>query len=147
MGGRLFDLRGDGSTVQIIAKPASLPPKPLLEGVARDIQHLFDPAPLSDPRLVQREGGEVVLESGDARRLLEWSFDAEGESGVPGRSAEIARGRIVREVTYGEPRAFPGFEHPAPTRIRLWNHQWRYRLDIELLDARPTIPRESGAGS
>ena len=134
MGGKLFDFLKRGAERRVLIQPDGMPENPLLLGVIGDLEHLFDPElPAAAVAGWSVDGRPRLVFQAD-HRVQEYVLDAEGariES-----SLEAVEGQVVRRASYADYRRFAGFERELPARIQLENLEWRYRLEIELLELR-----------
>jgi hypothetical protein len=124
MGIALFHLAGDAEGARIVSAPEGFPTRPLLEGVAGDIVHVFG---TKRPERVLETAAAKVLDCGGGRFE---EYELTGDGGLLVRSREILGGRVVRLVEYGAPSG----KGALPQETRVTNYRWRYRLNVRLLN-------------
>lgn len=138
MGGKVFDLVSREGRLEILTKPEGMPDRPLLDGVMKDISHLYDAMVDNEayPALKEDNAMSLIVRQKDGR-FTEYIFSSDNERCV--RSMEVSDGKIVRKAEYVDYRLFPGWDRPLPSRVILSNLHWRYEMKIEMLkiDAGP----------
>lgn len=132
MGGKLFEFKRNKKEFQIIKQPNYVSQNPVLSGPMKDILHLYD-FNTGEPSLVKTDDDKTCLlfRYGE-NRFSEYFFKDDGKELVS--SLEVASGKITREAKYYEYQQPPGFSKNIAKHIILQNHQWRYTLDIRLLE-------------
>jgi hypothetical protein len=131
MGVKVFEFRREAGRGEILRKPDSLPPRPLIDGVIEDLWHLYRAAGQTG-EWVRRPGIVGAVERESADTLSEYQFDEAG--GRLAHSWRVERGRVVSVFEYADWKTFPGWEAAAlPARIEIRNRRWRYRMTIRLL--------------
>src|SRR5690606_18883810 len=107
-------------------------------GIVRDLLHLFKARKVTDATLVAKTANERTFQFKNDSGTIE-EFTILKTSGVS-RSLEAQEGRIVREVTYEQPKIIQGWKRKLPTKIKLRNYLYDYRLEISLVEFSPKLP-------
>lgn len=131
LGGKIFDLLKRGEVREVVFKPPMMPVDPLMEGVFADIDLIFSAIDGEDSYLGQRDGYAFTLVNASGGTTKEFFFKA--PDGPPSKVIEIEGGRIVREISYGAYKNYPGFAEQLPSFVRVKNNCWQYEMKIELL--------------
>jgi hypothetical protein len=132
MGGQFIDLLAAGDSVDILANPTSLPEKPILQGVAEDIEQLFYYYNIrnliysdSDSTIVkvainrQKDGQLVYLINRNNNKILNLNYFFEN--------------KLIRSAKFLEYEKQDGWDREIPSYIKMTNHRWHYSLEINLL--------------
>ena len=138
MGGLFLDILYRNEEVLILSNPAGLPEKALREGVARDILHLFNSHSTPQGFLFAVDDSLIGLSQYPAENVrVEFLFSAS-----PLRlqqSQSFYKNKMIRQVTYHNYRLMEGWQKALPTKIMVRNHNWHYRLEIDLLQITTSI--------
>lgn len=138
IGGLFLDILYQNEEVQILANPAGLPEKVLSDGVVQDILHLYNFRDIPRGFLFAAEDSLMGFShSPDGNNRVEFLFSTSPLRLL--QSQHFYRNKMTRQVTYHDYRLLEGWQKMLPTKIMVHNHAWRYRLDIDLLQIRPSI--------
>ena len=132
MGGQFIDLLATGDSVSILANPANLPEKPILQGVAEDIKQLFyyhDIRDLDDSDLDSSYVKISIITSEDDQLIYLININNKEIYSLNYFSGN----KLIRSVEFLEYKKQDGWDREIPSYIKLTNLQWHYSLKINLL--------------
>ena len=131
LGGKVFDLMEKGEVGTVIFKPENMSLKPLRDGVIGDIELIFCAVGAEESYIGERDAYALSLISTSGGAKKEFLFLT--PDGLPEKSVEVYEEKLIREVTYGGYKLYPGWNRVLPSLITVRNRRWHYELRVELL--------------
>jgi hypothetical protein len=138
-GAPIFEIQKNMKGIVVVRKPAQLPEIVMREGVVGDLLHIYEDYPESSWRLVAKTDSHRTFQTTDAdKQISEFTFNKDGQLV---NSTRVVDGKIVTKITYSEPKILlPKTFTPMPSQIVVENHQFKYRMDITVIEASPKLP-------
>ena len=141
MGGKIFDLAFADGRAEVLKKPEPMPIRPVAEGVIGDILHIFlQPDVDQTFQIKVEEGKSFLVTLKEKADKAEYHYSAGDELYL---SKYSSKERIVSEASYMYYKIFPGWSRPLPSRIKVINHRWNYRMDITLIKISEGVKQKS----
>jgi hypothetical protein len=140
MGGKIFDLAFAEGTAEIFKKPENMPIRPVVEGVIGDIRHIYLQPDVEEAFQTKGEEGKsflIILRN--TAEQTEYHYSVEKELY---HSKHVSENTVVREASHMDYKTFPGWDRPLPSRIRVVNHRWNYRMEVTLIKISEGIKRQ-----
>lgn len=136
-GGPIFEMVHSNGNGRVLSKPKYMPEIYLLDGVMKDLLHLYtNKNPIA---------GEVIERDKDITRFLfprGYGFIQEylvNKSGALFSSQTVLRSKLVRTVRYGQHQDVKG--KLIPFDIFLENYNVRYMMSIKTLEVSNDLPK------
>ena len=140
MGGKVFDLAFADGTAEILKKPENMPTRPIIEGVIGDIKHIYLQPDFEEAFQIKGENRKsffIILR--DTKEHTEYHYTTEKELY---HSKYMSKNTIIREASHMDYKNFPGWDLHLPSRIRVINHRWNYRMEVNLIKISEGIKRQ-----
>ena len=131
MGVELFRFKKSNGSLRVVTAPQGISKRPLLEGVAGDIDYLFG----------RKNAIQTFSSYSEEISLRKWiqygesHFDEyifEPKKNHPVKSREFIEDQIIRSVRYEDYRLDSLKKKIVPHLIVLKNHLWHYEMEIKL---------------
>jgi len=132
MGGKFIDILFKNGEIRLLSNPTSMPEKPLVEGVVKDILHLYNYESGYNAYLFANDNSNIgVLE--DYPNSIQNKFIFDSTNNLIIRSSTTKNGKVIRDVSYTSHTLFNDWQVKLPARIILNNYRWFYTLEVQLL--------------
>lgn len=136
LGGKIFDFLFENGNYHVLKNPDGMPPRPLRDGVMKEIRHLYDSRFPNRASLIKQTGNCATVRNRLNNREFElYVFST--DTGLLQKSMVMSNDITISDAVYSDYREYRGIKGYLPSRIVMTNHRWHYQMEIKLLKIEP----------